>query len=193
MPDRTDKLLFARRWHLPRLVAAAIVCALLWVATPLRLFDVPARDGVQGALWPMVPALFAAFVPSVLGVAAEIPERMAPRPVHLRATVAGVVLLVAFALASSGAGTDAAIAYRNTALLVGLAFVGTWLLPMGAAWAPTVLVPIVMWLVGTRPQGRVEAWSLLLLPGSTAYSALIAAVLITAAVGGYIAMGARSD
>jgi hypothetical protein len=92
-------------------------------------------------------------------------------------------------LASCGATINAAIAYRNTALLVGLAFAGTWLLPAGAAWTPCVLTPIVMWLVGTRPQGRVENWSVLLLPGNVIYAALISATVMVLAVAGYVGYG----
>jgi hypothetical protein len=102
------------------------------------------------------------------------------------------VLLLALVLASCGATIDAPIAYRNTALLVGLAFAGAWLLPSGAAWAPCVLAPIVTWLVGTRPQGRVESWSLLLLPGNVVYAALISTTVAVLAIAGYVLQGARA-
>ncbi|MFF3350736.1 hypothetical protein [Streptomyces sp. NPDC002779] len=139
----------------------------------------------------MVPTIFAAIVPSVLSTAAEVQERTAPHTVRLRALTTSLVLLLALALASCGAAISALVAYRNTALLVGLAFAGAWLLPAGAAWAPCVLTPIVMWLVGTGPQGRVEGWTLLLLPGSVTYASLISAAVLALAVTGYVARGAR--
>ncbi|WP_405422952.1 hypothetical protein [Streptomyces erythrochromogenes] len=184
-------LLYVRRWRLGRQALVAVLCALLWVATPLRLYDVPARDGVQGALWPMAPALFAAFLPSVLATASEVQERITPTATRLRATTTGVVLTLAVTLALTGAANDPAVAFRNTLLLTGLAFMGCCLLPPAAAWAPPVAIPMVMWLIGTKPQAQVEPWSLLLLPGTTTYAWLTTALITTTAITTYLYRGPR--
>ncbi|MFE6081098.1 hypothetical protein [Streptomyces virginiae] len=99
-------LLYVRRWRLGRQALVTVLCGVLWVATPLRLYDVLARGGVQGALWPMVPTLFAAFLPSVLAAASEVQERITPTAVRLRATTTGVVIALAVALALAGAAND---------------------------------------------------------------------------------------
>lgn len=184
-------LLYVRRWHLGRQALVALLCALLWVATPLRLYDVPARDGVRGALWPMVPALYAALLPSVLATAAEVQERITPTATRLRALTTGVVLTLATALALTGALNDPAVAFRNTLLLTGLAFAGPCLLPPAAAWTPPVAIPMIMWLIGTKPQARVEPWSLLLLPGPVPYAWAITILITTAALTTYLLRGPR--
>lgn len=184
-------LLYARRWRLGRQTLVALLCALLWVATPLRLYDVPARDGVQGALWPMVPALYAACLPSVLATAAEVQERITPTAIRLRATTTAVVLALAAALALTGATNDPAVAFRNTLLLTGLAFSGSCLLPSAAAWTPPAAIPMIMWLIGTKPQAHVEPWSLLLLPGTVPYAWTITALITTTALTTYLLRGPR--
>lgn len=182
-------LLYVRRWRLGRQGIAGLLCALLWVATPLRLYDVPARDGVQGALWPMVPALFAAFLPSALATAAEVQERIAPTAARLRATTTAVVLALAATLALTGATNDPAVAFRNTFLLTGLAFSGACLLPPAAAWVPPVATPMIMWLIGTKPQAQVEPWSLLLLPGTVPYTWTITILITATALTTYLLRG----
>ncbi|MFB6615796.1 hypothetical protein ACFCV9_16495 [Streptomyces sp. NPDC056367] len=184
-------LLYVRRWRLGRQALAALLCALLWIATPLRLYDVPARDGVQGALWPIVPALFAAFLPSVLATAAEVQERITPTATRLRATTTALVLTLAAALALTGATNDPAVAFRNTLLLTGLAFSGSCLLPPAAAWTPPVATPMIMWLIGTKPQAQVEPWSLLLLPGDVRYAWATTALVTTTALTAYLLRGPR--
>ncbi|MEU6310079.1 hypothetical protein [Streptomyces sp. NPDC047014] len=184
-------LVYVRRWRLGRQALVALLCALLWLATPLRLYDVPARDGVQGALWPMVPALFAAFLPSVLATAAEVPERLAPTPARLRALTTALVLTLAAALALAGATNDPAVALRNTLLLTSLAYAACCVLPPAAAWVPPVAVPMAMWLIGTKPQARVEPWSLLLLPGPTPHAWLITLLMAATALPTYILRGPR--
>ncbi|MFE6833411.1 hypothetical protein ACFVFI_01000 [Streptomyces sp. NPDC057705] len=185
----TASLLYVRRWCLGRQMLVAVLCALLWVATPLRLYDVPARDGVQGALWPMVPALYAAFLPSVLATAAEVQERITPTAARLRATTTAVVLALAAVLALTGATNDPAVAFRNTLLLTGLAFCGSCLLPPAAAWTPPVAIPMIMWLIGTKPQAHVEAWSLLLLPGTVSYAWTITVLITATALATYLLRG----
>jgi hypothetical protein len=192
MADRLFALhLYTRRWHLGRQAAITIGCGLLWLAAPLRLYDVPAREGVQGALWPLVPALFAAPLPAVFGTAAELSERMAPYPARLRSLALLLIAGLAAALITCGAPLDTSVALRNTLLLVGLALCSSWLLPAAAAWAPVVLTPMVMWLVGTKPYGQVESWAVLLLPGSVAYTWIVTAVVLGAGITGYLRNGPR--
>ncbi|MFF2653799.1 hypothetical protein [Streptomyces sp. NPDC058045] len=186
-------LLYARRWQLGRQVGVLVGCGGLWVVTPMRMYEVPARDGVQGMLWPLVPVVFAAFLPSVLGTAAEVPERCAARPGRLRAVTVGVVLLLAAGLVLFGV-RDPAVAARNTVLLVGAALVAAWLLPAAAGWAPVVVAPILMWLVGTRPHGAVAPWALLLVPahGTAAWlSWAVAVAALVVGTGGYVRWGPR--
>ncbi|MGW4506570.1 hypothetical protein ACWENO_18225 [Streptomyces sp. NPDC004436] len=182
----TASLVYARRWRLGRQALVAALCALLWAATPLRLYDVPARDGVQGALWPMVPALFAAFLPSVLATAAEVQERLAPEAARIRALTTAAILTLAAALALVGAANDPAVAVRNTLLLTALAFAGCQFLPPAAAWVPPVAVPMAMWLIGTKPQAQVEPWSLLLLPGPDPTAWLATALLAATTIPTYV-------
>lgn len=89
-------------------------------------------------------------------------------------------------LATSGAWIDAGVAIRNVLLSLGLALYGAWLLPPGAAWVPPVLVPIVMWLVGTKPHGAVEKWAVMLQPSTATYTWITAALVSTTGVIGYV-------
>ncbi|MFE6081097.1 hypothetical protein [Streptomyces virginiae] len=83
------------------------------------------------------------------------------------------------------------MAFRNTLLLTGLAFTGCCLLPPVAAWAPPVAVPMVMWLIGTKPRVRVEPWPLLLLPGAATYAWLAIALLTATDITAYLYRGPR--
>ncbi|MEU7562366.1 hypothetical protein [Streptomyces eurythermus] len=184
-------LLYAKRWHLTRQAAITLACCLLWLVFPQRLYDVPARDGVQGALWPLIPVLFSASLPTVFGTSEGVYERQIPHPARLRALTLGLVAAMGSVLGLAGAWVDAGVAVRNTVLLTGLALCSIWLLPAGAAWTPPVLVPVVMWLVGTRPHGVAEQWAVLLQPSTAAYTWVTTAVLATAGVYGYVYCGPR--
>ncbi|MFJ7153507.1 hypothetical protein ACIQUQ_01070 [Streptomyces sp. NPDC101118] len=189
--DAAALSVYARRWHLRRQALVTLACAFLWVATPLRLYDVPARDGVQGALWPLIPALFAATLPAVLATAADTQERITPTATRVRALTTALVAALALALALTGTLNDPAVAFRNTLLLTGLAFAGACFLPPPAAWTPPVVTPIVMWLLGTKPQAQVEPWAVLLLPADTPHPWPIAAALTATTLATYVLRGPR--
>jgi hypothetical protein len=183
-------LLYVRRWRLHVQALAAVLCGLLWLAVPQDKYDVPARDGVTGALWPLIPGLFAAVLPLAFGTAAGIAERLAPHPSRTRLLTVAAVLPPAIAMASCGAATDSTVAMRNTMLLTGLALCGSWLPPPGAAWGPAVLTPMVMWFVGTRPFGSVAPWAVLLLPGEVTYAWTAAVLVFFLGAIGYVWRGA---
>lgn len=183
--------LYVRRWQLHRQAAVTAICGILWLSIPLGLYDVPARDGVQAALWPLVPALSAALLPAVLATGAEVLERMVPHPARLRALTACLVAILAVGLACCGMAVDMGVALRNTILLTGLAFFGSWLLPPGAAWSLPALTPMVMWLVGTKLQGEAEPWAVLLLPDSVGYTWGVAISAFIVGAIGYLRYGPR--
>ncbi|GAA5705913.1 hypothetical protein AQJ43_36780 [Streptomyces avermitilis] len=185
-------LLYIRRWHLRRQATITLVCCLLWLLFPQRLYDVPARDGVQGALWPLIPAIFSTFLPPLFGNADGVQERLAPHPARLRFVTVCLVVAMGAVLATSGAWIDVGVAVRNTLLVTGLALYGAWLLPAGAAWTPPVLVPIVMWLVGTKPHGLAEGWAVLLQPSTAAYTWMPAVVVSATGAFGYVWSGPRT-
>lgn len=178
-----------RRWLLHRLAAAAVITGCLWTLVPTDRYDVPARAGVQAMLWPLAPALFTAVLPVCLGTAAGPFERTVRDPGRLRLLVTGAAVALAFGVALCGAAVSPAMAFRNTALLVGLAFLGTVFLPAGAAWAPAVFVPVLMWLTGTRATGRAYPWAVLLAPPASAVAGALSAVVLAAGVVAYVVRG----
>ncbi|MER6774979.1 hypothetical protein ABT389_35225 [Streptomyces bacillaris] len=180
---------YARRWYLHRLAAAAAITGGLWIMVPTDMYDVPARDGVQAMLWPLAPALFTALLPASLGTAAGAFERTVRSPLRLRLLVSGVAVALAFGVALCGAAVSPAMALRNTTLLVGLAFLGTVLLPAGAAWTPAVFIPMVMWLTGTKSTGQVYPWATLLVPPGSIAAEVAATVVLAAGLAGYILRG----
>ncbi|MFH9568424.1 hypothetical protein [Streptomyces globisporus] len=182
---------YARRWYLHRLAAAAVITGGLWTLVPTDMYDVPARDGVQAMLWPLAPALFTALIPAALGTAAGPFERTVRNPLALRLLVSVAAIALALGVALCGAGVSPAMAFRNTALLVGLAFLGTAFLPPGAAWTPTVFVPMVMWLTGTKATGQAHPWATLLVPPDSATAAALSAAALAAGLISYLFKGPR--
>ncbi|MEU3715162.1 hypothetical protein [Streptomyces californicus] len=124
-----------RRWLLHRPAASAVLTGCLWTLVPTDRYD------VQAMPWPLAPVLFTAVLPACLGTAAGPFERTVRDAGRLRLFVTGAAVALAFGVALCGAAVSPAMAFRNTALLVGPAFLGTVFLPVGAAWASAVSFP----------------------------------------------------
>ena len=128
-------------------------------------------------MWPLVPTLVAAVLPTTIVAAYRDIELTASRS---RTQLRGVVLLVltGLSLAPSLVAMrfDLVVVWRNTSFLLGLALLSTTLLPGQAAWLPVCAVPMWMWLLGTAPGGQVEGWALLLQPSDSLMALIIAFV-----------------
>ena len=175
--------LWSRRYHVRRILAAAAIEVAAWRALgdPLR---VPGRGpDIEWVLSPLIPSLLAMSTPDALGVAHEDLEIVAGHRVACRrAAVAAVIIVVSVAAAVCGepAGDARTVAIRNALQLVGIAFWSAMLLPRTIAWAPAMLVPLIMWLIGTPDPGRpVPDWALLLRDDRSQLAGTAAAFTLT--------------
>lgn len=184
-------MIYTSRWHVHRLTAAALISGGLWLLIPTDMYDVPARDGVQAMLWPLAPALFAALLPTTLSTAAGAFERTVRNPIRLRLLITGIASALALCVILCGASVSAPIAIRNTTFLIGLAFLGTAVLPAGASWTPPVFTPMVMWLTGSKATGQAYSWAVLLLPADATYAWIASYTIAAAGLGAYILYGPR--
>jgi hypothetical protein len=176
--------LWARRYHVSRALAVAAMQLAIWrvIAEPVRI---PGRgQNVEWVLSPLVPSLLAMATPDALQVAYEDGEVMSREPVARRRLRVAVVVLAA-AVVSAGvgaAGGDRTVALRNSLQLVGIAFWSALLLPPAIAWCPSMLAPLVVWLIGTPDPGDlIPGWAVLLHDQRSIPAAL--AALLTAGSG----------
>jgi len=177
----------ARAWRLYHVVAAMLVMVAIWVYLPSPT-GVPGREGVSSVVWPLAPSLFALALPAAAETAYRDIDRTAGSPVARRRLA---ILACTVTIPAAGVGLAALtvhpegpvdVVVRNGACMVGLALMGVVWLPRWAVWAPLVLVPAGMWILGTQPAGRPPApWAILLHPsGSTAARAI---ALVTFGIG----------
>jgi hypothetical protein len=176
--DLRGWLLLGKAWHLRRVVVTALLSALAWLIVPPDPVAVPARDGVESLLWPLVPTLVAGALPAAMAAAYRDSELTAARS---RTQLRGVALLVTLALSlapSVVAGRfDILVVWRNTGFLYGLALLVITVQPQSVAWLPVSAVPMWMWLLGTDFGGAVKNWAVLLHP-SNSMPAFCAALLV---------------
>jgi hypothetical protein len=180
-------LLWARCWGVRPLLALGAATAVGWYLVPAGPVPVPAGGGVESLLWPLLPLLAALGVPGVLGAAFGDLERTSCRPAALlrlgSLACCSVVLALDAVLATP---FDERVVWRNTAFLFGLAILATRLVPRPMRWQPLVLVPLVMWLLGSDEHRRIRPWNLLLLPGDRLLPALVAGATLAAAALGHV-------
>jgi hypothetical protein len=164
-----------------------LVIALAWrflSPEPLAVFG---QGDVRAVVWPLLPVILAAMVPASTSFCERALEQVCPRPwreLRVR-SLAMVVGASAFVVVTSG--HDLVVVTRNTALLVGLAYLGTSLIPAGLGWVPVVVYPSSCWLLGTRSSGIHAPWAVLLRPpgdpAATAAAAVVALAGVIAFVG----------
>ncbi|HXF72450.1 MAG TPA: hypothetical protein VNO79_07575 [Actinomycetota bacterium] len=149
------------------MVALLLATSTAFAVVPARALPVPGREGVSSLLWPLVPVLPALTVPGSAASARRDLERTGGRSqVALRAWFVAIVTAATGLACLAGIRFDLLIVWRNAAFMLGLTLACASVSPRGA-WLPAVVVPMLMWLVGTQPGGIVEPWALLLLPGSS--------------------------
>jgi hypothetical protein len=162
----TGLILTARCWSVPALLGLCALAAACWVLVPGAPVPIPAGGGVRSLLWPLVPVVACLGVPAVLGATDGDLERTSSRPAALlRLGALGCCVAALGGVAALGVRFDATVIWRNTALLLAVAVVSTRLLPKAMRWQPLVLLPVLMWLLGTDEHRLIRPWALLLLPG----------------------------
>ncbi|MCL6538522.1 MAG: hypothetical protein K6T28_08055 [Acidothermus sp.] len=153
-----------RAWRLKTVCVAAAASVIAWFAIPARPIDVPGRDGVSSVLWPLLPAVVASALPSVLEWSRSPAVVLAPRSRTDTAGRIGFATLLVGAVAIVGATRfDPVVVLRNSAFLFGLATLLSRWTASGLVATMVVLVPMAMWLLGTEPGGFAKSWALLLL------------------------------
>lgn len=141
----------------------------VWWTVPPGRVTVPARDGVQSLLWPLVPALLAVAVPTSLSSAYREGELTAARSaLQLRMTAMVSVALLSLGISLVGLRFDILVIWRNSLFLMGLALLATAIQPPTTAWIPVCGAPIAMWLLGPGYDETISAWAVLLHPRTSA-------------------------
>ena len=180
-------LTWCRCWSLGPLLATGMVATAGWFVIPEGPVPVPAGGGVESLLWPLLPALVALAIPTLLGTADfELELLTARSPLLLRLRALGCCALVLACVAGAGIRFDPAVVWRNTAILGGVAFLAAATLPRGSAWQPLVLLPLACWLLGTDAHRQVRPWAILLAPGTSTTAAMAAPVLVGLGIGCYL-------
>lgn len=163
-------------------VAAASVGSFGPVGTPF---------GTQLLPWPLLPCI----APLLLsgGVTGAVPRverasrRGAAQPTILRSVACAVAIAVAAAVVASNAPpgditASGSAAWRNAALVSGLALLGAAVLPSSAAWVPSSAYVLVCAVVGVQPGESPPAWSLLAQPSGTGTVPALAILVLGASV-----------
>lgn len=183
-------MLFCRAWQFRMLLLAALLAAVAWTAVPSLPLGVPAREGVRSLLWPLVPTIYAAALPTVFEAGYREGELTSSRShSSLRGSILGVILVLCLASSAASYRFDIAIALRNSALLIGLALIATVLLPHVTSWLPAFIVPTATWLFGTDPNENVACWAVLLQESKSPVAST--AAVISLALGAVMYCGVR--
>jgi hypothetical protein len=167
--------------------AAAFVVAVFWrflTPEPLAVFG---QGDVRAVVWPLLPVVLAAMVPASTAFCERALEQVCPRPWRELRLRSLAMVMGAAALVVVTSGHDLVVVTRNTALLVGLAYLGASLIPAGLGWVPVVVYPSSCWLLGTRSSGIHASWAVLLRPpddpAATAAAVVVALAGVVAFVG----------
>jgi hypothetical protein len=191
LTDLRGWVLLCKAWRLHRLALTALVSALAWAAVPAGPVAVPARDGVESVLWPLVPVLVAAALPATMAAAYRDGELTAARSrTQLRG--AAFLLSLSLSLLPSVVATrfDLVVVWRNTGFLFGLALFAVAVQPEAAAWLPICGLPMWMWLLGTNIGGDVESWAVLLHPAQSRVALMASVVVLALGLAAYWAIRA---
>lgn len=161
--------LFVGCWGSRPLLVGAALTFVAWWLVPVQPVTVPARAGVASLLWPLVPVLIAAPLPSAALTAFADLEATATRArPGLRIRALALYWLLACVAIVPGARFDGAIVLRNTAGLVGLALLAALLTPTSLSWLPVTVIPMAMWLLGQDANRTTAGWAVLLAPAGSA-------------------------
>lgn len=147
---------------------------MLWQLTQSEV-DVPGRDGIRSALWPIASGLLGAVIPSAARCAYMDIHRLSHRPIFfLRSTFACLLCgTVAVAAVTLNGTHPEMITLRNSAFVIGLSLLSVSTLRSTYQWIPPVFVPICMWLLGSQPAGRQAASWAVMLQGPNVASSII--------------------
>lgn len=167
-------------------LGGAIVAALVGTGT----VDLPFIETSRAAPVPGVYLL--GLVPAVVyGAARRVvlvhAHTTAARPLALGRIGAYLLCVAGALLVALGAPADLQGAtVRNAALAIGLVALSAIVLNQGAAWAPLLVVALLMSIFGALPGGSYEPWAVLFQPGAHVGAALAAALVWA---GGLVAEG----
>jgi hypothetical protein len=174
-----------RAWRVQPVVVGMVATIVLLRCHP-RPIDVPGRaGGVEWVLAPVVPSALAALMPSIVRRAHMPLERTSGRfELVGRLVVAAAAWVACVVPVAVGVGELRLVDVRNAALLTGLALVAVACAPPALAWAPSLALGVVTWLIGVPPPGAAPPeWAVLLASrGSSAAMAVSVAVAISGVV-----------
>jgi hypothetical protein len=176
-------------WRFNGFAICLALVAVLLLLTPRNTVAVPGRDGVYSVLWPLAPVLvgmwaIAGLRPAYLDLRLTAVRRILDRAIAVAVTSAGAMIVVGVAPAD-----QRTVLYRNVVYTLGVSFICVSTLPKSTAWIPTVIPPMMMWLLGTRSEGPPQRWAVLLRPEDD-HAALTVAVAAYA-VGSALLLGLR--
>jgi hypothetical protein len=165
-----DLVLAARVRGAGLAVLGGALSVLLLAVIPGGPLAVPGRAGVFALVWPLVPAVGAAMLPSLLHRHRFVlREGATPRTGHRHAADGAVFIVTQFALLATCIWFPTAILLRNSTMFIGFVALSAALLGARQAWFPLVFAVALTWLLGTGEGGTVRPWALPLHgPGSSA-------------------------
>ncbi|MBX3313205.1 MAG: hypothetical protein KF906_02705 [Actinobacteria bacterium] len=168
-------------------------CLVAWWVLPERALAVLARDDVFSVIWPLVPALLAAGLPSAFAFDGRDLERASGRPAHSLRGRSLLLLTVTSSAVVAASPYDSATVARCTMVLVGMGLVSLALLPRQVAWVPIALYPAACWLLGTRSGGDHAAWAVPLRPPDDPVAMRTAVAAAALGLVLFVVLGTRGD
>jgi dienelactone hydrolase len=176
------------------MLVAALSYACLYFVIPSDAVLIPARGGVRGLLWPVLPVVWAL----VLLSGARLWDRPTERAGQRSLFATAAVLCVSATAAGWLSGTlssrfEPAVLTRNLLLTVGVVALSAAVLEPALRWFPVAACVAVMWLVGTNGVSDAEPWAVLFLPGTAVWADDVALVVFAAGVGAYLLRAAAVD
>ena len=182
----------ARATGLDVMVLAAIASGLLARLLPHTPVRVVVYDQLRAVIWPILPMIPAGLLPAAASEFASARIRLAARPPHiLRAAYAALVALVALVALCIAPRTQQTVLSRNTLFMIGLGLLATTWLPGSIAWAPVVLLPSTMWLLGWIDVGHAHTWAWLLQPANNTLAQLVTAPVFCIGIATFTMRGPR--
>lgn len=155
------------------------LCLLALVIMPGGALPVPGRSGVFTRIWPLTPAIAAAFLPVLLQRQQQLAEICSPRYQPRRAADIAAFTATQLAILSCAPWFSPAILTRNYLLCFGVVAIFARLLGSKASWFPLVFLITLTWLLGTEIGGETKPWATLL-HAPHSISAWAASVLLAA-------------
>lgn len=172
-------------------LAAAVAMFAVLMVVPRDAQEIPGRLGIYSFVWPLVPALGAAFLPLVSMRTDSPSDWTAPKFKRRRAVDLALFVVVAGVPVFWRADLSVHVMLRNQLLFVGLSAVAVRLVGPAAAWVPLSCCVMVVWLLGTSDGGTPYSWALPLLPPSSAVAAVASLAVACLGVISYVSAPAR--